>query len=151
MPVILKYSKTKSNLFPLFLSPALSNLGGGIYLVLTVAITLITYKAAKIEREADKLAKELFTLEELTAEEAETMIQEREDLLSFRGKYRIVLPILLIVLLVVCMSIVIDLMSIYRNFVGEIVGAQQMVHTPTDWVFVFNPLLTLVIYALYRH
>lgn len=153
MPVARKYSKTSATTLPFLFSPVLSHAGGISYLVLVGLLTYVIRKATLAEQKIDELVKKIYTTaeDEFTEESFHNIRTQLEKYRTLSAKYRrYVVPILLAILLVVILTFS-DIMSMYKTFVGEIPEANWLVHTPTDWLLFFSPVVTIILTSIFRH
>lgn len=150
-PIAVQYSKKMARTIPLLFSPVLSHVGGGTYLILAGAFFFLLRKSALAEKKVNNVVKKLYAKEELTKSEFQELKGRLNRYNNKVVKFRKLLWILIIVIVVVVSLIFKDLMSTYKSFVGEVLKAKRLVHTPTDWFLLFTPFATMAVMALYTH
>lgn len=152
LPVARQYSELEALTIPLLLSPALSQLGGVIYLGLVLGLFFVVYKVASVENRIDTIVSEIYTRGEETFSEAEfeKLLNNLNQFRSKASKLRKIFFPLVVVILVVIMVVFYDLARLYMTYVGDTIGAQWLEHTFIDWVLLFTPFATIVLSVLYR-
>lgn len=151
LPVMKIVSTSGAEMPPLLLSPLFYNLGGGLYLILTLAFVYFLRKSALLDRNLNEASSKLYATEEIHAEQLQKLVNKVEQLREKSGAYRRYTGMLNIAILLTVEVIVASIVGYYITFTGETTfGFKIMVHTFWNWVLLLSPIGNTMLFILYR-